>query len=370
MTDGLATRPRRRRTSTRAAPGAAPAQRRRQGPGGAVAASWRPTWCSSSAFVHRAGGLRLLDQPARLRLHAARTSRSSAWTTTPSCSPPARVILGDFWDSMRATGIFTVLSVPLLLVLPLRRRPAAEPEVPRPEPLPGAVLRAVRPGRGRGRRALAVPARPQHRRWSTIPRRARAAGRHPVAHRRCRGPGSSLVGVTVWWTLGLQRGDLPRRAAGHPAGALRGGPGRRGERLAEFRNVTLPGLRPVLVVRDDGDDHRLGQHVRAVLPDDPGGARARRPAPRSSTSPTPACGNSRWVTAAAMSYILTVFLMLHQRRRLLAASGERKNADEHAPPQLRAGAGADARRPRRRRQSGRARGQDVLRYVAARSSWR
>ena len=37
-----------------------------------------------------------------------------------------------------------------------------------------------------------------------------------------------------------------------------------------FRNVTLPGLRPVLLFVITTTDARLGEHVRPVVPDHPG----------------------------------------------------------------------------------------------------
>ena len=87
----------------------------------------------------------------------------------------------------------------------------------------------------------------------------------------------ALVGVTVWWTLGFNAviylaglQDIPPEL--YEAAKIDGA-----NRWQRFRNVTLPGLRPVLDVRHDHHDHRLGEHVRPVVPDDPGRAGQRDP---------------------------------------------------------------------------------------------
>ncbi len=72
-----------------------------------------------------------------------------------------------FWNSMRATAIFTVLSVPLLLVVPLGVGAGDEPEVPRAEPLPGHLLRAVRAGCRGGRGDLWPSCSTTTSAWST-----------------------------------------------------------------------------------------------------------------------------------------------------------------------------------------------------------
>ncbi len=87
----------------------------------------------------------------------------------------------------------------------------------------------------------------------------------------------SLVGMTVWWTLGfnaiiylagLQDISPELYEAAEMDGATS---------WEKFRNVTLPGLRPVMLFVTDPDHPGLGQHVRSVLPDDQGRARQRHP---------------------------------------------------------------------------------------------
>jgi multiple sugar transport system permease protein len=152
----------------------------------------------------------------------------------------------DFWGSMKATWIFTVFSVPLLLVLPL---------------LVGLVLNAKFPGRNVFRAMYFAPyvlgvavvavlwrylldsniglvnhylgllGLPDSTAWLTS---------MPWAW-------VSLVGVTVWWTLGFNTviylaalGEIP--ADLYDAARMDGA-----NAWQRFVNVTLPGLRPVLL---------------------------------------------------------------------------------------------------------------------------
>ena len=58
----------------------------------------------------------------------------------------------------------------------------------------------------------------------------------------------SLVGVTVWWTIGFNAVIYLAGLAGHPAPTSTRPPTLDGATAwQQFRNVTLPGLRPVLV---------------------------------------------------------------------------------------------------------------------------
>ncbi|GAA0513838.1 sugar ABC transporter permease [Paractinoplanes deccanensis] len=146
-----------------------------------------------------------------------------------------------FWESMSATGIFTVLSVPLLLAVPLLIALMLNRSFPgrtffravyfAPYVLGVAVIgvlwrflldpnlglvNAILPGSAPWTTALP---------WAWI----------------------SLVGVTVWWTLGFNAviylaglQDIPREL--YEAARIDGG-----GKWAEFRHVTLPGLRPVLL---------------------------------------------------------------------------------------------------------------------------
>src|SRR5215218_2476561 len=112
-----------------------------------------------------------------------------------------------FWKSMRATAIFTVMSVPLLLVVPL-------------------VVALAMNEKFRGRNLFrAIYFAPY------------VLGVAVVA----------LVCVTVWWTLGFNAviylaglQDIPKEL--YEAAEVDGA-----SAWQRFRNVTLPGLRPVTI---------------------------------------------------------------------------------------------------------------------------
>jgi multiple sugar transport system permease protein len=154
---------------------------------------------------------------------------------------PGSAVYDLFWQSMQATGIFTVFSVPLLVVAPLgialilnrafRGRTFFRAVYFAPYVLGVAVIGVLwrfvlDPNLGAVNAVLgaAIP-------WTTG---------LPWAW-------VSLVGVTVWWTLGFNAviylaglQDIPREL--YEAARIDGG-----GKWAEFRNVTLPGLRPVLL---------------------------------------------------------------------------------------------------------------------------
>jgi multiple sugar transport system permease protein len=151
-----------------------------------------------------------------------------------------------FWQSMQATWIFTVFSVPLLLVLPLlvalvmnekfRGRNLFRAMYFAPYVLGVAVVAVLwryllDNNIGLVNHYLGVLGLPDDTAWLTS---------MPWAW-------VSLVGVTVWWTLGFNAviylaalgeipADLYEAARMDGAGAWQ-----------RFRNVTLPGLRPVLL---------------------------------------------------------------------------------------------------------------------------
>jgi multiple sugar transport system permease protein len=158
---------------------------------------------------------------------------------------PGSLTSGDFWQSMGNTGIFTVASVPFLLVIPLFIAVLLNQKI-----RGGTVFRAIffapyvlgvavigviwryllDPQLGVVNHLLGALGLP-----STIPWTVDV----PWAW-------ISLVGVTVWWTLGFNtvillaglKGinvDLYDAAAMDGAGAFR-----------KFWSVTLPGLRPVM----------------------------------------------------------------------------------------------------------------------------
>jgi multiple sugar transport system permease protein len=158
---------------------------------------------------------------------------------------PGSLTFGDFWQSMGATGIFTLASVPLLLVIPLVIAVLLNNKI-----RGGTVFRAIffapyvlgvavigviwryllDPQLGVVNHVLGALGLPSNIPWTVdIP-----------------WTWVSLVGVTVWWTLGFNtvillaglkgiNADLYDAAAMDGAGPLR-----------KFFSVTLPGLRPVM----------------------------------------------------------------------------------------------------------------------------
>ncbi|WP_206184962.1 carbohydrate ABC transporter permease [Thermoactinospora rubra] len=154
---------------------------------------------------------------------------------------PGSVDGSRFWMAMRATGIFTVASVPILIVLPLavallmngrfKGRNVYRAVYFAPYVLGVAVVGLLWRYLLDGNIGLVNHYLGLEVQWTTDVPPAWIA----------------LVGVTVWWTLGLNSviflaglQDIPREL--HEAAMVDGaGPWRR------FRAVTLPGLRPVMV---------------------------------------------------------------------------------------------------------------------------
>jgi multiple sugar transport system permease protein len=151
-----------------------------------------------------------------------------------------------FWQSMQATAIFTVFSVPLLVTVPLgialllnrsfKGRTFFRAVYFAPYVLGVAVIGVLwrfllDPNLGAINALLGAVGLPDDTAWTTG---------LPWAW-------ISLVGVTVWWTLGFNAviylaglQDIPREL--YDAAKVDGA-----GRWAEFRHVTLPGLRPVLL---------------------------------------------------------------------------------------------------------------------------
>jgi multiple sugar transport system permease protein len=158
--------------------------------------------------------------------------------TSPQADP--------FWDSMKATGIFTVFSVPLLLVLPLlvalvmnekfRGRNLFRAMYFAPYVLGVAVIAVLwryllDSNVGLVNHYLGVLGLPDDTAWLTS---------QPWAW-------VSLIGVTVWWTLGFNAiiylaalGEISPDL--YEAARMDGANG-----WERFVHVTLPGLRPVLL---------------------------------------------------------------------------------------------------------------------------
>ncbi|MDQ3823530.1 MAG: sugar ABC transporter permease [Actinomycetota bacterium] len=157
------------------------------------------------------------------------------------------VTSGPFWNAMQATAIFTVFSVPLLIVVPLlvalilnqkfRGRDFFRAVYFAPYVLGVAVIGVLwqfllDPNIGFVNYYLEnIPGVPENIAWTTSLPWGWIA----------------LVGVTVWWTLGYNAviylaglQDIPREL--YEAAKVDNA-----NRWSRFRHVTLPGLRPVLV---------------------------------------------------------------------------------------------------------------------------
>jgi multiple sugar transport system permease protein len=152
----------------------------------------------------------------------------------------------DFWNSMKATGIFTLFSVPFLVVLPLGIALLLNRAFPgrtffravffTPYVLGVAVVSVLfrfllDPNIGVVNTYLHDLGISRNIPWTT---------QLPWAW-------VSLVGMTVWWTLGFNAiiylaglQDIPREL--YEAADVDGA-----NNWNKFRNVTLPGLRPVML---------------------------------------------------------------------------------------------------------------------------
>jgi multiple sugar transport system permease protein len=159
---------------------------------------------------------------------------------------PGSVTFDPFWDSMKATAIFTLLSVPLLLVVPLavalimnlkfRGRTLVRAIFFTPYVLGVAVIGLLwrfllDTNIGAVNYLLGLVGLPDDIAW---------LGSLPAAW-------VALVGVTVWWTLGFNAviflaglQDIPGEL--YEAAKLDGA-----SPWQSFVNVTLPGLRPVTI---------------------------------------------------------------------------------------------------------------------------
>src|ERR671916_733397 len=159
---------------------------------------------------------------------------------------PGSTTSEPFWQSMEATGKFTLYSVPLLVVIPLLIALVLNQQFPgrnffravyfAPYVLGVAVIGILwrfllDPNVGLANYYLELIGLPENIPWTTA---------LPWAF-------ITLIGVTVWWTLGfnaviylagLQDIDPALYDAAKVDGA---------NRWQRFRHVTLPGLRPVLV---------------------------------------------------------------------------------------------------------------------------
>ncbi|GAB3688838.1 sugar ABC transporter permease [Angustibacter aerolatus] len=218
------------------------------------------------------------------------------------------VTAGPFWQAMRATGIFTVISVPLLLVVPLavallmnaklRGRNLFRALYFAPYVLGVAVVSSLwrfllDANIGLVNQYLGALGLGDHVAWLTSTPPAWVA----------------LIGVTVWWTLGfnaviylagLQDISPELYEAARVDGA---------NAWQRFRNVTLPGLRPVLsfvtMVTIIASANMFGQSYLMTR-----GAPGRETRTAIYQITETGLTNFQMGDAAAMSYVLTVVLML------------------------------------------------------------
>lgn len=222
---------------------------------------------------------------------------------------PGSVTSGPFWDAMRATAIFTVASVPFLIVIPLvvalilnqkfRGRNFFRAVYFAPYVLGVAVIGVLwsfllDPNIGFVNYYLEkIPGVPDNVAWTTSLPWAWIA----------------LVGVTVWWTLGYNAviylaglQDIPRElyeaAKVDSAG-----------RWGRFRHVTLPGLRPVLLfivtITILASANMFGQALLIT-----NGAPANETRTAIMYIYQEGLQNFRMGNAAAMSFVLAFFLLI------------------------------------------------------------
>lgn len=215
---------------------------------------------------------------------------------------------GDFWQAMKATGIFSVFSVPLLVVLPLavalilnqkfRGRNFFRAVYFAPYVLGVAVIGVLwtlllDPNIGVVNFYLEKVGAPQNIAWTTSLPWAWVA----------------LVGVTVWWTLGYNAviylaglQDIPGEL--YEAAKVDGA-----SRWGRFRHVTIPGLRPVLVfvvtITILASANMFGQAWLIT-----GGAPGNETRTAIMLIAQEGLQNFRLGSAAAMSFVLAVFLMV------------------------------------------------------------
>lgn len=209
---------------------------------------------------------------------------------------------GDFWKSMLATGIFTVFSVPLLIVCPLGV---------------ALLLNRVFPGRSFFRAVFFAPyvlgvavvgilfrfvldpniGLVNYYLGHAIPWTTEV----PWAW-------ISLIGMTVWWTLGFNAviylaGLQDISAELYEAARVDGA-----SKWDEFRHVTVPGLRPVMAfvttVTILASANMFGQSFLLTK-----GAPADETRTAIMYIAQTGLGNNRQGMAAAMSYILALILL-------------------------------------------------------------
>lgn len=210
---------------------------------------------------------------------------------------------GDFWQSMGATGIFTAASVPCLVVIPL---------------VVALLLNRSFPGRTFFRAVfflpyvLGVAVIGLLFRYILDPNVGvvnYVLGRSVPWTTDLPWVWISLVGMTVWWTLGFNATiylagltDIPREL--YEAAEVDGA-----SRRQQLTNVTLPGLRPVLVFVVTttllASANMFGQYLLLTK-----GAPGTATRTAIGYIATEGLSSFRMGAAAAMSYVLALILLL------------------------------------------------------------
>jgi multiple sugar transport system permease protein len=220
---------------------------------------------------------------------------------------PDSVNFESFWGSMRATGIFTLFSVPLLLVVPLAVALLMAQNFPgrnffravyfAPYVLGVAVVAVLwryllDSNIGLVNYYLGALGLPDDTAWTTSTPAAWVA----------------LIGVTVWWTLGFNAVIYLAALQEIPAELYEAARMDGANAWYQFLHVTLPGLRPILsfitIITLIASANMFGQ---SYLMTQGGPGRETRTAIYQIAET--GLRNFQMGDAAAMSYVLTVFLM-------------------------------------------------------------
>jgi multiple sugar transport system permease protein len=215
---------------------------------------------------------------------------------------------GPFWTSMRATAIFTVFSVPLLLVVPFAVALLMNQKFPgrnffravyfAPYVLGVAVVGLLwryllDNNIGLVNYYLGLVGLPNDTAWTTTVPAAWVA----------------LVGVTVWWTLGFNAVIYLAALQDIPAELYEAAKVDGAGRWQQFVNVTIPGMRPILafvtMITLIASANMFGQ---SYLMTQGGPGRETRTAIYQVAET--GLRNFQMGDAAAMSYVLTLFLIV------------------------------------------------------------
>jgi multiple sugar transport system permease protein len=218
------------------------------------------------------------------------------------------VTAGPFWESMRATGIFTLFSVPLLLAVPLavallmnskfKGRNLFRALYFAPYVLGVAVVASLwrfllDTNIGLVNQYLGALGLPDSIPWLTSTPEAWVA----------------LIGVTVWWTLGFNAVIYLAGLQDIPAELYEAAKVDGANAWQRFLNVTLPGMRPVLsfvtMITIIASANMFGQAYLMTR-----GAPGTETRTAIYTITETGLRSFQMGDAAAMSYVLTVFLML------------------------------------------------------------